>query len=159
MLASVQARTMKTLKWVGASVGLLALAGAIVAGGYAFLVLPKVDGSLQVTGLHDVVRIERDVHGIPTIRANSSEDAVFGLGFAHAQDRLWQLETHRRIGSGRLAEAFGAPALESDKFLRALGVKRAALAQWERASPQLRATMNADAAGINAFATQAPPPK
>jgi len=155
MLASVQARTMKTLKWVGASVGLLALAGAIVAGGYAFLVLPKVDGSLQVTGLHDVVRIERDVHGIPTIRANSSEDAVFGLGFAHAQDRLWQLETHRRIGSGRLAEAFGAPALESDKFLRALGVKRAALAQWERASPQLRATMNAYAAGINAFATQA----
>ncbi|HEX7437611.1 MAG TPA: penicillin acylase family protein, partial [Caldimonas sp.] len=72
-------------------------------------------------------------------------------GYAHAQDRLWQLETHRRIGSGRLAEGFGAPALETDKFLRALGVKRAAAAQWAKASPEARSAILAYTAGINSY--------
>ena len=66
---------------------------------------------------------------------------MYGLGFVHAQDRLWQLETHRRIGAGRLAEAFGAPALETDRFLRALGVRRAAAAQWAQASAESRAAI------------------
>ncbi len=76
---------------------------------------------------------------------------MFGLGFVHAQDRLWQLETHRRIGAGRLAEAFGAPALETDRFLRALGVRRAAAAQWAKASPEVRAAIVAYTAGVNAL--------
>ena len=66
---------------------------------------------------------------------------MFGLGFVHAQDRLWQLETHRRIGSGRLAEAFGEPALETDRFLRALGVRRAAAAQWATLAGESRAAL------------------
>jgi penicillin amidase len=73
----------------------------------------------------------------------------------HAQDRLWQLETHRRIGAGRLAEAFGAPALETDKFLRALGVRRAAAAQWAKAPPEVRSGIEAYTAGINAYLGQA----
>ena len=108
------------------------------------------------------IRIERDADGIPTIKAGSLEDAAFGLGFVHAQDRLWQLETHRRIGSGRLAEAFGEPALESDRFLRALGVKRAAAAQWKTASPRARALVEAYTAGINTWlrdAMRARPPE
>ncbi|HET7525151.1 MAG TPA: penicillin acylase family protein, partial [Burkholderiaceae bacterium] len=76
-------------------------------------------------------------------------------GFVHAQDRLWQLETHRRIGAGRLAEAFGEAALESDKFLRALGVRRAAAAQWAHMKAESRAAVQAYADGINAvIATQ-----
>ena len=70
------------------------------------------------------LQILRDAHGIPTVRAASLRDAMFGLGVAHAQDRLWQMETHRRIGSGRLAEAFGEAALDTDRFLRTLGVRR-----------------------------------
>ena len=50
----------------------------------------------------------RDRHGIPHIYAASLEDAHFALGFVHAQDRLWQMEMNRRIGSGRLAEILGA---------------------------------------------------
>lgn len=146
---------MRALKWLALGGVVAVLMGAATGAGYAYLALPKVDGSLDVSGLRGAVRIERDVHGIPTIRAQSSADAIFGLGFVHAQDRLWQLETHRRIGSGRLAEAFGAPALESDKFLRTLGIKRAAQAQWDKASPALREAMSVYAAGINAFATQA----
>ena len=79
---------------------------------------------------------------------------MFGLGFAHAQDRLWQLETHRRIAAGRLAEAFGPAALDADRFLRALGVRRAAAAQWAKASGASRAAVEAYAAGINAYLKQ-----
>src|SRR5450631_4002762 len=117
---------MKWLKRVSVGVFVLGLFGATAAWLYASRTLPQIDGPVSVAGLESEVRIERDAHGIPTIKASSDEAALFGLGYAHAQDRLWQLETHRRIGSGRLAEGFGAPALETDKFLRALGVRRAA---------------------------------
>jgi len=140
--------------WLRRGVGLLGIVGGLAAAGggvYAWRTLPQVDGSRQVAGLRAELRIERDAHGIPTIHAASRDDAMFGLGYVHAQDRLWQLETHRRIGAGRLAEAFGEPALETDRFLRALGVRRAAAAQWERATPATRAALEAYSAGINAF--------
>jgi penicillin G amidase len=145
---------MKWLKgglWVVAGLALLlALAAAV----YMTRALPTVDGELRVAGLQQPVRVERDPNGIPTIKAQNQHDLMFALGFVHAQDRLWQLETHRRIGSGRLAEAFGEPALESDKFLRALGVRRAAAAQWARASAEVRATVQAYTDGINAVIAQ-----
>ena len=142
---------MKWLKRI--SVGVLALLLLTVAALwiYSRQTLAQTDGTLALAGLASGVRIERDAHGIPTIKASSLEGALFGLGFAHAQDRLWQLETHRRIGSGRLAEAFGPPALETDRFLRALGVKRAAAAQWAKASPEARSAVLAYTAGINSF--------
>lgn len=118
---------------------------------YSRRVLPMTSGTMPLQGLRGEIRIERDADGIPTIKAASRDDAMFGLGYVHAQDRLWQLETHKRIGSGRLAESFGESALETDKFLRALGVRRVAAAQWEQASAETRAALNAYAAGINAY--------
>jgi penicillin amidase len=117
---------------------------------YAWRASPARSGELSVPGLSGMATIERDANGIPTIRGASIEDVAFGLGFAHAQDRLWQLETHRRIGSGRLAEGFGAAALDSDRFLRALGVRRAAVAQWARLGGESRSVLLAYTAGINA---------
>jgi penicillin amidase len=113
--------------------------------------MPVTAGTLRDQGQTREERIERDVHGIPTIDAASSEDAAFALGFVHAQDRLWQLETHKRIGAGRLAEAFGPAALDSDRFLRALGVQRASRAQWQAASAESRKLIEAYAAGVNTF--------
>ena len=114
-------------------------------------VLPVTEGYLQIAGLEGEVSIERDEAGIPTIRGPSRNAVLFGLGFVHAQDRLWQLETHRRIGSGRIAEAFGPAALDNDKFLRALGVRRAAATQWEHLGGEARAAVLAYTDGINAF--------
>ena len=114
---------------------------------------PVTEGRLEVAGLAGEVSIIRDEAGIPTIRGGSRDAVYFGLGFAHAQDRLWQLETHRRIGAGRLAEAFGPGALDNDKFLRALGVRRAAAAQWAQTGGTTRAAIVAYTAGINAFIT------
>ena len=146
------------MKWLRgalwALLGLLLLV-ALAAGVYTTRAMPTVDGQLSVAGLLQPVRIERDPHGIPTLKAQNLHDLLFALGFVHAQDRLWQLETHRRIGSGRLAEAFGEAALESDKFLRALGVRRAAAAQWANMKPDSRAAVQAYSDGINAvLATQ-----
>ena len=139
--------------WRRVAFGLLGLSVLIAAGmgAYGLRALPQTEGSLRLAGIHAELRIERDANGIPTIHAGSSEDALFGLGFVHAQDRLWQLETHRRIGAGRIAEAFGGAALDTDKFLRALGVQRAAAAQWAQASAPARAAVLAYTAGINAY--------
>jgi len=126
---------------------LVGLASALAL--YAQRVLPQTEGVQPAPGLIAPVRIERDADGIPTLRAATLPDAVYALGVVHAQDRLWQLETHRRIGAGRLAEAFGAGALETDRFLRALGVRHAAKAQWAAMRGEARAIVLAYTAGIN----------
>nr|HMQ71574.1 penicillin acylase family protein [Rubrivivax sp.] len=89
------------MRWiVRGLLAILLLVVATVAGLWAYMqrAAPQTDGELTLTGPRAEIRIERDAHGIPTIRAGSVEDAVFGLGRVHAQDRLGQLETHRRIG-------------------------------------------------------------
>ncbi len=129
---------------------LLLVGAALAAWVYAQRVLPPTDGTLALAGARAPLQIVRDVHGIPSIRAASVRDAMFGLGVAHAQDRLWQMETHRRISAGRLAEAFGDGALDTDRFLRVLGVRRAAAAQWAQVSPASREALQAYADGVNA---------
>ena len=143
------------MKWIRRSAWALLWLALIVAVAlwiYSRRVLPTTQGTITLqSGPKSELRIERDADGIPTIKAASRDDAFFGLGYVHAQDRLWQLETHKRIASGRLSEAFGESALETDKFLRALGVRRMAAQQWEQVSAEGRAALNAYAAGINAY--------
>lgn len=145
-------------------VGLAVLLVLVVAAAavYALRALPRTEGSLRLAGLGAPVRIERDAQGIPTLQAASASDAYFALGVVHAQDRLWQLEMHRRIAAGRLAEVLGPGALETDRFIRALGVRRAAAAQWQRLPPATQAVLQAYADGINAVLReggQAPAPE
>ncbi|MDP2004073.1 MAG: penicillin acylase family protein [Rubrivivax sp.] len=145
--------------WTLAALVLLGAAGAAV---YAGRALPRTDGLLHLHGVAAELRIERDGHGIPTLRARSEPDLHYALGVVHAQDRLWQLEMHRRIAAGRLAEVLGPAALETDRFLRALGVRRAAAAQWARLPAESKAALQAYAAGINAVLRdggQARPPE
>src|SRR5687768_8574710 len=81
---------------------------------------------LQVPGLSDTVHVLRDVHHIPHIFAKNDPDALFTLGWVHAQDRLFQMDLLRRTFSGTLAELVGEAALESDIQIRTLGLRRAA---------------------------------
>lgn len=156
---------MKLVRWTRWSIVTLcalALLLLVAAGLYLWRASPQTAGQWVMAAAQGEIRIERDAHGIPTIRANSLDDAFFGLGVVHAQDRLWQLETHRRIGAGRLAEAFGEGALQTDRFIRALGVRHAAQAQWERTPEASRAALQAYARGINATvqaSAQALPPE
>src|SRR4051812_33532028 len=147
----------RALKWIGR--GLAALAALMIlaaVGGYFWLrtSLPQVGGSISVAGLSAPVEIARDDRGVPTINAKSLNDAYFALGFAHAQDRLFQMELMRRVGAGRLAEAIGEAGGSTDKLMRTLGLYRMAEAEAVAASPPLKAALDAYAAGVNAFLKQ-----
>ena len=129
------------------------VSGLLAGGGYAYLrrSLPQTEGALTLAGLDAPVEILRDAYGIPHIYARSADDAYFALGFVHAQDRLWQMEMNRRVASGRLAELLGPKALDADRFLRTLGTRRAAEANLKNLDPATRKTLEAYAAGVNAF--------
>src|SRR5579883_683133 len=113
--------------------------------------MPPLDGAITVAGLNATVTIRRDEHGVPHVRAHTEADAWFGMGFAAAQDRLWQMEYDRLRAAGRLAEAAGAVALPADRLARRLDLVRAARRDLAALSPATRAMFEAYAAGVNAF--------
>ena len=132
---------------------IMLLALLLAGGGYLYLrqSLARTEGTIRIDGLKAPIELLRDAYGIPHIRAQSIEDAYFGLGFAHAQDRLWQMEMSRRIAAGRVSEVVGASGLDTDRFLRTLGVRRAAEASLAALDAGTRAVLEAYAAGVNAF--------
>jgi penicillin G amidase len=131
---------------------LLALLFVISSGGSAWRpATVRARGAAQIRGVIGPVTIERDAAGVAHIRAGSELDAHFGLGYAHAQDRLWQMEFQRRLGAGRLAEILGEPALGTDSLFRTVGMRRSAAAAWARFSPAEQRPINAYVAGINAY--------
>ncbi|WP_420475027.1 penicillin acylase family protein [Noviherbaspirillum sp. ST9] len=112
---------------------------------------PQVDGKRTLKGLAAPVDIVRDAQGIPHIYAKSPQDAYFALGYVHAQDRLWQMELNRRIPAGRLAEILGPNAVDTDRFIRTLGVRRNAEKILGNLSQQTRDALDAYARGVNAW--------
>jgi len=162
---------MRWLKAVGVILVLLAVLAAGMLLWYRQASQPDHEGRVVVQGIGAPIDIRRDAAGVPTIFATRETDVLFGLGFAHAQDRLWQIDFNRRVAQGRIAELLGPKALEADKFLRTLGVYRAAQQVAQHLDPDTRALVDAYAAGINAalaarsgplppefLLTRAPPP-
>ncbi len=142
------------VRYLGWGALALLLAGLAAAGvGWLWLrgSLPQFDGEMPLSGLSAPVEVVRDRHGVPHILARSEEDALFALGFVHAQDRLWQMEMNRRIGAGRLAEVLGADALDTDRLLRTLGLHRRAEASLAHLAPESRQRIAAYVRGVNAW--------
>ena len=104
------------------------------------------------------MEIRRDRWGVPHVRAATGDDLWFGHGFCQGQDRLWQLDLYRRIGSGRLAEIAGAAGLPADRFMRTLGLRRAAERESDGLHGDVRSALEAFCAGVNAAAADRPPP-
>ena len=96
------------------------------------------------------VEIRRDRWGVPHIFAAGEDDLLFGLGFAMAQDRLWQLDYFRRRAWGRLAEVLGPEAIGQDVLVRTVGLNRIAARQAEQLAPDTERLLEAFSAGINA---------
>ena len=112
--------------------------------------LPSYRGTFRVTGLQQAVAIHRDRFGIPTIVANTAEDAWFGLGFCHGQDRPFQVETLYRLARGTLAELVGPAAVPVDRIARRIGFRYAAIRQWEILPEVSRGLVSAYTKGVNA---------
>jgi len=106
---------------------------------------------LSMAGLDGDVTVLRDTYGVPHVFATTNRDLFFALGYVHAQDRLWQMDVQYRLAAGRLAEILGPSSVESDAFMRTIGLARNA----ERFVANLtagdieRAALEAYKAGVN----------
>jgi penicillin amidase len=112
---------------------------------------PKVDGEIQLSDLDGRVDVYRDQYGIPHIYAASLHDLFFAEGYIHAQDRFWQMDFWRHIGSARLSEMFGESQLETDQFLRTLGWARVVENELDALDADSFAILQAYADGVNAY--------
>ncbi|MEQ1595391.1 MAG: penicillin acylase family protein [Casimicrobium sp.] len=146
------------MRWIKRVVaGLFALV-LIVCGAvaiYAWRSVPTDSATFALPAKLGEATIALDADGIPLIEAKSERDLAFSVGFMHARDRLWQLEMNRRIGRGELAEILGPKALDTDKFLRTVGIHRAATAQLAKFPEADRALLQAYADGVNAYVSTA----
>lgn len=144
-------RSSRTLKRAALIFPLFLCVTALAVFVWLYSSLPTTRGSLAVSGIGTPVEITRDAHGIPTITASSQHDAIFGLGFLHAQDRLFQMDLRRRLGAGRLSEVMGATALTTDKWMRTLGLYRLASASLAHQSDSFQMALVAYAEGVNSY--------
>ncbi len=112
--------------------------------------LPEYNAEVEVPNLEHPVEIVRDNANVPHIFGAQDEDVFFGLGFAHAQDRLWQMTTMRRTAQGRLSEVFGARTLDLDKLMRRFDIYALSVASMEALDPTTQQALRAYAAGVNA---------
>ena len=141
----------RILKIVLIVVVLVVLAGC--GAGYWFITksFPQINGTLHVAGLKSKVEVVRDPLGIPHIYADNADDLFFAEGYVQAQDRLWQMEYNRHIGHGTLSEIFGAVTIKQDRFLRTIGLGRAAEADVAAMSDADKRPLQAFSNGVNAF--------
>lgn len=116
--------------------------------------LPDYEATATVAGLSAPVEIVRDNADVPHVFAATDADAFFALGYAHAQDRLWQMTMLRRTAQGRLSEVFGARTLPIDTLMRRLDLYRLATSSVEAQDPAAREALEAYSAGVNAWLGQ-----
>lgn len=145
-----------------AGIGLLTIIALLGAGGAAYFKsylpntvapksFPQIDGEIRLEGLDGTVDIYRDAMGIPHIYATTQHDLFFAQGYVHAQDRFWQMDFSRHVGSGNVSEMFGDGQLGTDKFLRTLGWKQVAEKEYALLSPDSQAILQAYSEGVNAY--------
>jgi len=126
--------------------------------GFIFWKSPQYDGEVQITGLTEEVDIHFDEYGVPHIYAQNEVDAYRALGYIHAQERLFQLEMMRRVGSGTLAELLGPDVVEIDQFFHTLGIpkhaKESSKALVAQGNSPWKSAAEAYIAGVNQFIEQ-----
>lgn len=129
----------------------------LVASGLAYYLaaqsLPEYDKEISLPGLSAPVTIIRDNANVPHIFGSygaSDEDVYFGLGYAHAQDRLWQMAVLRRTAQGRLSEVFGSRTLDTDLFVRRLDLYGLSQRSVAVQSAEALQSLKAYSAGVNA---------
>ncbi|MFX0540302.1 penicillin acylase family protein [Roseovarius sp. S4756] len=147
----------QVFKWLMRIAGALVALAVLAAVALYFLLsrsLPDYDKTLTVSSLSAPVEIVRDNANVPHIFGQSEEDVFEALGYAHAQDRLWQMTILRRSAQGRLSEVFGKRSLAIDQLMRRFDIYGAARKSLEWQDPATRAALSAYARGVNARLTE-----
>ncbi|MEM8979135.1 MAG: penicillin acylase family protein [Pseudomonadota bacterium] len=144
---------LRVFKWLFRGLlGVIALTVLVAWGAYYFATrsLPDYNETAQVVGLQAPLEIVRDNANVPHFFGQSDEDVFFGLGYAHATDRLWQMMLLRRTVQGRLSEVFGTETLPTDMLLRRLDLYNLAVASVRVQSEETQKALAAYSAGVNA---------
>ena len=153
---------MKTLKRI--LLGLLVLMVLAVIAGVMFLkylktaAVPDYDKDLALWELKNDVEVFRDEYGVPHIFAQNEEDLYRAIGFAMAQDRLWQMDLLRRVTQGRLSEILGKDQAETDLLMRALRIQEKSEKVLAQADPEIVAALEAFSEGVNWYIQKYPLP-
>lgn len=131
---------------------------ALVLFGCASILLnrgfPKVEGEARLPGIKKSVEVIRDAFGIPHIYAETELDILQAQGYVHAQDRLWQMETYRRVAKGTLSEVGGRELMELDHWMRLIGVSRIRSILARRITNDQKPLAQAYINGINTYIEQ-----
>ncbi|WP_417626938.1 penicillin acylase family protein [Pararhodobacter aggregans] len=132
---------------------LVVLSVVVVVGVYYFLSrsLPDYDATWQVRGVSGTVEIARNTWAVPHVFGPTDADVFFGLGFAHAQDRLWQMTILRRTVQGRLSEVFGERTVRTDELMRRLDLYTLAQESVAVQDNDTLSALDAYARGVNAW--------
>ncbi len=112
--------------------------------------LPTLEGEATLAGLAAAATIERDDHGVPVIRGATREDVARATGYAHAQDRYFQMDLLRRTGAGELSALLGSALLDTDRRIRVHQFRKHAVESLAALDTKGRALFEAYAAGANA---------
>ncbi|MBD2346098.1 penicillin acylase family protein [Anabaena subtropica] len=147
-------RKRRLYKGLKTTVITLVVLSILLAGFLSYTVrrsFPLENGAIALPSIQSEVTIKRDQWGIPHIYASNSHDLFMAQGYIHAQDRFWQMDFWRHIGSGQLAEMFGASQLDTDKYLRTMGWARVAQQEIQQMDVEMKANLQAYADGVNAY--------
>lgn len=152
------------MRWiVGAVAGIAGLAIVLMIAATGWVAWrfhdtrPQVSGRVELAGISADVSIVRDRYGVPHIFGETEADIFFALGYAHAQDRFFQMDMMRRYVHGRLSEVLGERAIRVDARNRIRGYHLVADAAVENLSPDARAAVDAYTVGVNARLAQGTP--
>ena len=145
------ARVFRLLLRLTTGLVVLILAALLLAYYFGSRSLPDYSAERSVAGLIAPIEIVRDTSNVPHIFGATDPDIYFGLGYAHAQDRLWQMTMLRRTAQGRLSELFGERTLSTDALLRRLDLYTLAGQSVADQDARTLAALEAYAAGVNAW--------
>ncbi|NOU53003.1 penicillin acylase family protein [Pseudoalteromonas sp. JBTF-M23] len=146
---------LKLLKWllVVVIIACLLLTGALY--GVLSLSLPQLDGTQTSGGVISEVVVNRDALGQAVIYADNRQDAAYGLGYAHGQDRFFQMDLLRRSAAGELSELFGDAAISLDERMRFHQFRQRSERIVKLLPQQHKLALQAYAKGVNDGRTQA----
>lgn len=142
----------RALGWIAGVIVALALGAVAFAWITLRASLPEIEGEATLAGLRGPVTIERDAAGVPVIRGTTRADVARATGYAHAQDRLFQMDLLRRVGAGELSALLGPGLLDRDRRIRLHQFRKRALAALAALDAGDRALLEAYTDGVNAAA-------
>ena len=140
-----------TLRVAGWLITFIVVLGGTLTWWVIYRPLPQMDGTIRIAGLQKEVTVDRDVWGVPHIRATSLGDMAEAQGYITAQDRLWQMDLLRRVARGQLSEILGSKLIPIDDKFRLLRLGWAADRDVSLLAPESKVAIEAYARGVNRF--------